>query len=513
MRKRIGLMTMLLLMVILIATIAAACNRNTPEEAPKVGRGIDVSFLKDLTFDLDGVTSLAIEKRATVHPAATTGGNVAYADEVAVKNKLVGETEDREVIEITLRNRLGEIYKQDDIQAEFNKLCVSGEFIYFELIPTDVAEMVDENGLYPYYTEDAYGEDGELKEGAELSTVFIDRRDRYTGSALVEFEKSSGLTQDYFFNIASTIPRDDGLVSAFVYSTESDKIYDLSDMGYEVIGKDVVGIDRRLSRVFINEDGEYETKELFNDYSVSRVGNIRVDRWGNVFGQWNTSQGDTEYIDAEARVFVEKYGDWDFTKKYAIDAEGNSVCFSRDGTVKWITETGEFRDPQSGDNFVQKKIRKNGRYWEGITDGVVKYYCYPIPLGDLLFQRAYRMVDLDWTWMLNSTTVIAFVDEVNGETEKSPYVIWFDINDSAVEEADGKLLGVHIITNNFFEHYPTIKQQYGDYDIDTFITINQDGETTYKFYWDAEEQTVKIRLQEENIAPPKEIKKFQPIGG
>lgn len=486
MRKRISLVTIGLLLVLLIATMAAACNKGTENEQV-FGKGLNVSFLKDFTIDLDGVTSLAIEKRATAKPAVA---NVAYADEVSEKNKLVGETEDKTVVEITLRTKMGETFSQDDLEAEFNKLYVSGNFVYFELRPIDLLESLGENGQYYYYDAADLNEDGTPKEGAILQSTHIYQRENFTGEALETFEKSS---------------TPNPITGSFVYSIESDKIYDLSETGYEVMGKDVVKIGGNVCRANINENGEFETTALFNAYTASKIEECRVDRWGNVFGKSNTDN--LSYADTDARVFVESRND--ISVCYVSDESGNSAQINRDGTVKWITENGELRDPQPGDNFVQRKIASGWGFWEGITNGVAFYYpAYPPVLNGMGIGSPGE------GFMLTPQIAIIYVTEVNGNSEDGPYAVWYDITDPNVQVVeDGKVTGLNVITDNFTETYPNAQQNIHGDNPDAFVVSNQNGETTYEFYWDDAEQTVKIRVQEEIIAPPKEIKKFQPIGG
>lgn len=512
-----------LLLVMLIAMTAAACNKKTEEEQV-FGKGLNVSFLKDFTIDLDGVTSLAIEKRATVKTA--TARNVAYADEVSEKNKLVGETADKTVVEITLRTKMGETFSQDNLQAEFNKLYVSGNFVYFELIPLDFYERASEDGVYSYYLPEDYDENGQLKENVRPKVVRIYARDLV--GKTVDFDRVSShyMNMNMYHGGVENGSMEMGdirdVVGAFVYSIESDKIYDLSETGYEVMGKDVVKIGGNVCRVNINDNGEYETSALFNDYTASKIAEYRVDRWGNVFGK---STDSLSYVDTETRVFVESTQASN-NIRYAIDENGKSVQLNNeDGEVKWITENGELRDPQLGDYFVQKKIYINGYYWEGIIDGEALYYCQGLdmPTPNMAIPREFNATF--YGIRFSATIMIDFATQKNGaiadENGNFPtdddaiYAVWYDLSDpnATIGVADETVVGLNVITDNFYEKYPNPQQNpYGD-NPDAFVVSNQDGETTYEFYWDDAEQTVKIRVQEEIIAPPKEVKKFQPIGG
>ena len=116
---------------------------------------------------------------------------MVYADEISEKNKLVGETEDKSVVEVTLRNKMGETFLQDELQAEFNKLWVSGDFVYFELRPIDYLESLEEisgHQVYPYYKAEDLTEDGTPKEGARREWTEILIREDIAEEDLEEFE-------------------------------------------------------------------------------------------------------------------------------------------------------------------------------------------------------------------------------------------------------------------------------------------------------------------------------------
>ncbi len=478
MRKKISIVMLVIVLAMLVSIVAVACTGDPdPDPKPQAGKGLDVAFLKDLKFDLDGVTGLAIEKRATAAQAEVKNASklaVAYADEIVEKNKLVGETEDREVIEIMLRTKLGEVFSQDDLQAQFNKLCVSGNFIYFELIPADIAENTGDDGMYYYYTEDDYDESGELKEDAEPKSSFISLRTNYSGEALTEFEKTS-------------VPSD--VVGAFVYSMENEKIYDLSNNGYEVLGVGVVRVGGELYRVSINEDDVMDADEVFSSYQKDKVRDIRIDKYGNVFAKSNTS-----FVDKEKRVYVE---DAESNKVwYFMNDEGQAVQLNESGIAKWIDGNG-LRELQVDDNFVQRKTYMDNFYWEGISDGESIYYRSTMDF-DVWDIDAYNEIvnDLGYSknLRLSSRAFVIVSDEA---------AVWLDVENPEI--------GANVF-EDFASEYPNAKldDPWGK-NPNSFVVQRHDGETTYEFYWDDEEETVDIRVQEEITSTPVETKKFQPI--
>ncbi len=505
MRKKISLITMGLLLILLIVMTTVACDKNGAPEQP-YGKGLDVSFLEGFTIDLSGITALAIEKRATTQPA--TSSNVVYADEISEKNKLVGETEDKSVVEVTLRNKMGETFLQDELQAEFNKLWVSGNFVYFELRPIDYLESLEEisgHQVYPYYKAEDLTEDGTPKEGARREWTEILIREDIAEEDLEEFEKSS-------------MPHP--ITASFVYSIESDKIYDLSETGYMVMGKDVVNIGGTISRTHINEDGEFETTALLNAYHEARAEDLRVDKYGNLFGK-----SVAEFIDEESRVFMERESH--STVWYVLNDEGQAVQISDEGEVKWIDENG-LRDLEPTDNMDAEWTpwTPSWRFF-GVENGVPNIY-------NRLATDPTHIALMDGPIRINKDIAVGTVrfvssgdykidDEFiflpNPNFEISPYIlVWFDATEikeiKEIYTEDGAywdFSGYHIICEDMDATYPNY-----DWDIyyeDYFTVVGQNGETKYEPYWDEDEQTVKIRVLEETIAPPKEVKKFQPIGG
>lgn len=497
MRKKISLITMGVLLMLLIVMTTVACDKNGAPEQP-YGKGLDVSFLEGFTIDLSGITALAIEKRATTQPA--TSSNVVYADEISEKNKLVGETEDKSVVEVTLRNKMGETFLQDELQAEFNKLWVSGDFVYFELRPIDYLESLEEisgHQVYPYYKAEDLTEDGTPKEGARREWTEILIREDIAEEDLEEFEKSS-------------MPHP--ITASFVYSIESDKIYDLSETGYMVMGKDVVNIGGTISRTHINAEGEFETTALLNAYHEARAEDLRVDKYGNLFGK-----SVAEFIDEESRVFMERESHP--TVWYVLNEDGQAVQISDEGEVKWIDENG-LRDLEPTDNMdvEWKPVSTSWRFF-GVENGVPNIY-----------DRFVKKIYFSYGEMkLNKDVAVAIVKLNNGVytsttedlfasyLETAPYMlVWFNVAEMEDEELNYDdmsltIQGYNMICEDMDATYPDYDwdMNYDDY----FTVIGQNGETKYEPYWDEDEQTVKIRVLEETIAPPKEVKKFQPIGG
>ncbi|MDR2091249.1 MAG: hypothetical protein LBP62_06365 [Clostridiales bacterium] len=488
------------------------------------GKGLNIAFLKGLSIDLNGITALAIEKRPTTNKTVQgvsynglTERSFSYADEVDEKYKLVGEKEDKSVEEITLRTKLGEIYQQDDLQAEFNKLCVSGDFIYFELIPDDTEEQQAEDGSYEYVDEG----------GVERSTR-LTQRDNVSEANLEEFDKESNPSP---------------LVGIFVYSIENEKIYDLSNDGYEVLGREVVKIGGNVCRAYINENDEYEVKGVFNSIQSQKVQDLKIDKWGNIIGK---SIDDFGFEDTEARVFVQAMASGGYNNTpiaYVLDSEGTAIRLTDKGEVKILSENGTLRDPIATDN-IYVKAGCRGWIFKGITNGEAIYYetAYYRSYYDQEawgnFHKLVASIGKIQETFLSENIIVATVGKTNGiykynnfndfnnSLHNANILVWVDLSNFQYEdgykfdEDTGEYLyiqtieGLHVIEQDFASAYPNAVQNFNHtiWDFETFTIKTINGETTYEFYWNEENQEVKIRVKEEIVASPKEVNKFQPIG-
>lgn len=532
--KRIELIIISILLVTILPLAIVACNKSNGSQE-EVNRSLDIGLLKVLSFDLEGVKSLAIEKRAIAKRIVDTS-LAAYADEVEEKNVLIGETEDNEVIEIMLRTKLGEIFKQDELQAQFNKLCVSGNFVFFELIPIGVAP----SGEYVYYTDESFDENGELKDESLIVAYkrveYIPIRESYSGEELLAFEKKSTPSP---------------VIRSFVFSIKNGKIYDLSETGYEVLGKGVVKLDNEIYRVSVNEEGELETIPVFTDFQKQRIffgtsydGRelIRVDKYGNIFAESET----LSYIEEGVYVTNVAISGRD-NLRYEIDKTGQAVQLDlKNKYVKWINENG-LRDLLPGDNFYQEKIclywpyRPFWQYWEGVKDGIPYLYSgLSLPSSDGPSIESYNIngkvfgfsltpeVSVVFTSVLDGEYYFDYLAEVQGQAN---YLVWYDSNTKIEFDPGARynpevgiiddiyittVSGFHLIdtVEDFLVKYPNAKKKNSGFggDQDAFVVTTSQDETTYELYWDEDEETVKIRAKEEIVAKPKEIKKFQPIG-
>lgn len=477
MRKRVCIIGLVVIFAMLLTMAAVACN-GKPDPKPQAGIGLSVSFLKDFTFDLDGVVSLGIEKRPVKKKVSKM---VAYADDEEEKNYLVGETEDREVIKIMLLNKLGEAYSQDELPAQFNKLCVSGNFIFFELIPADVYDNISEYGAYYFYSPEDLDDNGNPIEGATPNVAYISLRENQAEEDLEEFEKSS-------------VPND--VVGAFVYSMENEKIYDLSETGYEVIGNGVVSMSGAVYRVSINEDNELVTTPAFNDYHAKIVQDVKVDKYGNIFAKSNTC-----FIEEENKVYVENAESWESDVFYVMNEELQAVQLNSNGTVMWIDENG-LRELREEDNYEQNKVYLNGFFWEGIKNGIAKYYLTsPVWIFDK-WPEEIQLQNTDYNFFMLQPHIAVGV-ESRPTTTAGRRGVWFSLIHLE--------LGLNTFIDDFYREYPNAKQNIYGGNPNAFIVTTSQGETTYEFYWDEEEETVKIRTVEEITSKPIEVKKFQPI--
>ena len=129
----------------------------------------------------------------------------------------------------------------------------------------------------------------------------------------------------------------------------------------------MVNIGGTISRTHINADGEFETTALLNAYHESRAEDLRVDKYGNLFGK-----SVAEFIDEESRVFMERESHP--TVWYVLNEDGQAVQISDEGEVKWIDENG-LRDLEPTDNMdvEWKPVSTSWRFF-GVENGVPNIY-------------------------------------------------------------------------------------------------------------------------------------------
>lgn len=487
-KKKLGLVVLTLILSLLITVMATSCNNHPEQPDIGAGRGLSVSFLKDFTFDLDGVVSLGIEKRPVKKKVSKM---VAYADDEEEKNYLVGETEDREVIKIMLLNKLGEAYSQDELPAQFNKLCVSGNFIFFELIPADVYDNISEYGSYYFYSPEDLDDNGNPIEGATPNVAYIPLRENQAEEDLEDFDKSS---------------TPNAVSGAFVYSMENEKIYDLSETGYEVIGNGVVSMSGEVYRVSINEE---LILTQIADTSFLSAPKVFTDIYGNVFIQNGISYSEDlgfNEVDLENRVFYYSWGDLGAQPTYIVTNEGIAIelVYSRNNegvytisSCKAITEQAEKRELTSTDNLtynwgLNNRIKNDGYYvFKGIREGIPIAYRFDIYYEEL--QNLSNLISIEassinYAKRLDLYNLVLFTENIlyayNEESNNLSMIYEFSASYSIGNEH----------TNSNISWTETTK----------------DGKTKKEAYYNEETGEIEVRLQSEQSAV-KEIKKFQPI--
>jgi hypothetical protein len=290
-----------------------------------------------------------------------------------------------------------------------------------------------------------------------------------------------------------------------VYSIENEKIYDLSSVGYEVAAKEVVRVSGKYYRPLINENDEYEIRQIAN---VDHLQNpkFEFDKYGNVFIKngttYNYANDGLTYVDSENRAFYYAAYTQHQTPSYVITNESVALKLIVDGNYnstavvvdcKVIEENGMTRDLLPTDNFsynwnISNKLNRIQEDPElvfiGIRNGeIISYSLFPKTI------RPDEIKNSDIVKRVWIDKAIAF--------KGSELLLW----DMSTDE-------VKTICN--------LPQQYTmGYAYDPGVTwteLTVEGKTVKEVYYNEISGEVEVRIYSEYIAPPKEVNTFQPIG-